>query len=1106
MEQVLRSYFSKYGFCRHQVEGYDSFIHTILPEILHENTTVVLASPCGLYEHRVNLVRMHARSPTHRESDGSVFCTTPSEARTRKLTYSIEITCQLLHTETHYCEVMEYSSHDLSKLNYVAVRCSTDEERCELGIEEGVVAFTKSSGGGIREVLSLHQDVGQDRLKVHEVQHGHNSSFMIPCMVKSGLCTLTKKGFDKNECHKDSGGYFIINGHEKTLLAQQKLRTNVIFVFKSVKYGAMAEIRSCHRKKWRSTSTLRMFQKKGHIYTHVPFVMKGSSALDIPLETLLHALEPDDESGALLWIQTNSSNGCAPVTTEVLPHLGLDDSAVTVLKKKIFLQKMCKRLLSGALDDRDNQSNRRVDGSGPSIGILFRQIFRATMKHITLGMRRLVESKNKNINFSSILNFGKLTSAIRYHFATGNWSLNKGKNMGVVQLLTNMTAWSKRSHLNRVNVPINRDGKMTKPRLLDSSTFGILCPSESPEGASCGLMNNKALLCHVGLGISAVVRKDIISLLFLRVDALEAVTETTLATASGFVLLCGDIVAVLRVDEIEIETAAETMRRMKRAGSLPFDTGIVVADGDIHVMLQPGRCSRPLLFKEGLGNLDLDWDDMVYTGRIEYLDKVEEAFLDLPNNGDYSEVVEYAFMSEITASIPFSNHNQAPRNMYSASMQKQAIGWPSTAFRNLYDTHFVLHTPQRPLVQTEFDRISNSVPNTISCVVAIATMGGFNQEDSIIVSRASIERGLGDVTFSTTKSSVLNRNGRGDRETFSKPPPNARGQLLRTDYSCIINDDDTPAVGTMIHDNSCVIAKTASGVDCVPTCRSTVYNGPPARVDDVLRSVDLRGNAMRTVRLNRAVSLEVGDKMASRHGQKGTIGCIYNQEDMPYCPRTGMPVDILLNPHCIPSRMTIGQIIEMVVGKATCFGTRFDATPFRFEPKHLRQVGEILKENGYSPQGKQTLCSGITGEPLQCQVFVGVCAYQRLRHIASMKIHSRSTGPVSILTRQPLEGRSRGGGLRFGEMERDTLLSHGASNVMLDRLLYCSDPHRVEICLSCGLLVDTQKFCRFCEKKETSEVTMPYSFLLLRTELQAMGISTRIHLRPKKIPKGTTLP
>jgi DNA-directed RNA polymerase II subunit RPB2 len=846
--------------------------------------------------------------------------------------------------------------------------------------------------------------------------------------------------------------------------------------------------------------------------------MKGSSALNIPLQTLYRALEPDDESGALLWIKTMSSNGCAPVTTEVLPHLGLDDSAVTVLKKKIFLQKMHKRLLSGVLDDRDNQANRRVDGSGPSIGILFRQIFRATMKHITMGMKRLVESKTKNINFSSILNFGKLTSAIRYHFATGNWSLNKGKNMGVVQLLTNMTAWSKRSHLNRINVPINRDGKITKPRLLDSSSFGILCPSESPEGASCGLMNNKALLCHVGLGISGAVRENIIKLLFLRIENLEPVTEATLSgTSSNFVLLCGDIVGVLASGPgpdacgargARCAQAQETLRRMKRAGSLPFDTGIAVVDGDVHIMLQPGRCSRPLLVKKYvLSTRALNWDEMVYTGRIEYLDKVEEAYL---TTDAYEEVADYTFMSEITASIPFSNHNQAPRNMYSASMQKQAIGWPSTAFRNLYDAHFVLHTPQRPLVQTEFDRISDSVPNTISCVVAIATIGGFNQEDSIIVSRASIERGLGDVTLSTAKSSVLNRNGgRVDREFFSKPTSNARGQLLKTDYSKIKDDAYTPAVGTVVHDNCAIIAKTANGVDGVPICRSTVYNGPPARVDDVVCSVDLRGNAMTTVRLNRAVSLEVGDKMASRHGQKGTIGCIYNQEDMPFCPRTGMPVDIVLNPHCIPSRMTIGQLLEMLVGKATCFSKRnaFDATPFRFKPEHLRQVGDILKENGYSPQGKQTLYSGLTGEPLQCQTFVGVCAYQRLRHIASMKIHSRATGPVSILTRQPLEGRSRGGGLRFGEMERDTLLSHGAANVMLDRLLYCSDPHRVEICTGCGLLVDEQNFCRFCEKKNaTYNVTMPYSFLLLRTELQAMGISTRIRLRKKTPKEGTTPP
>jgi DNA-directed RNA polymerase II subunit RPB2 len=942
----MEDYFRKYGYCRAQLDGFDRFVGDILTNILHENTKFTVASREGVYEHEVQLVDVRLTPPTHVERDGKVFTCTPHTARLRRLTYAMTVICKLRHDEVKY-----------------------------------------GQSGGERVVL--------DR-----VSNEHVTSFKMPCMVRSSLCVLSAVGWDDHEDASDAGGYFIINGHEKCLISQQKLCINRIYIFQT-KAGLVAEIRSCHRTKWRSTSTLRLMWKGDVVVAHIPFVSRtGTTPLNVPFETLQRAL--DGDVAAVNWVKTNSTAASCPLDSEVLPHLGLTGDARTRHKKVAFLKKMRRRLIGGVCDDRDSQSLKRVDGAGPSIGVLFRQIYRATMKQVRLLCRRLVDAKERFVNLGSALDFNKLTGAVRYHFSTGNWSLNKGVNTGVVQLLTRTSALAKRSHLNRINVPINRDGKATPPRLLHESTYGVLCPSESPEGASCGLMNNKSVLTHVGLGLTADMRRNILVILTARCGLRP---EHTPPLPRNNVLLCGDIIGC--VDDAP--AAAELMRKMKAIGTLPFDSGVAVVDGDVHLMLQPGRCVRPMRVR---GVAPSQWGFDEYDGSVVYLDKVEENLC----GGKYDEISPYAFLGETVACIPFSDHNQAPRNMYQASMAKQAIGVPSMALGNTYCAQqYVLHTPQSPLVTTEFDRMANDVPTTISCVVAIATCGGWNQEDSIVVDRAAIERGLAAVTYYTTKTTSLSNNGKVAVEAFERPGPDTSGRIFGSRYDSL-DADGMPRVGALLKDGDCIIGKTAH-IAPQTVCRSVVFKDKtPARVDSVVRYADCRGNDSVTVRLRRTLPLLQGDKMSSRHGQKGTIGRLVNHEDMPFCPRTGITPDLILNPHCIPSRMTIGQILEMITGKAAALsGVRADGTPFR--KLDVGVIEETLRRYGYEPKGKETLISGKTGLPLQVRVFMGVCAYQRLRHIASMKIHSRGgAGAVSILTRQPLEGRSRNGGLRFGEV------------------------------------------------------------------------------------------
>lgn len=314
MSKLLKSYFQRYGICRHQIEGFDSFITSILPFILRESCKIqVSAEHEGtLYDHTISLDALQIVPPSHCESDGSRYSTMPMEAKARKLTYCLTVKARFRHVEKWDGKA-------------VASNC-------------------------------------------------HETQFNVPCMVGSKFCNLRAAGWSRFEDASDGGGYFIVNGHCKTLVAQQKLCINRIFVFPNQRWGRAAEVRSSNVHRWRSTSTLQMVLKNGRAHTFVPFVMKGTQLLPIPLETCIAALEGEEEAEA--WIAEHSGfKGRWANSTEILPHLGLDASPATIAKKTLFLRRMEARLRSGAIDDRDSQVNRRVDGAGPSIGILFRQVF-----------------------------------------------------------------------------------------------------------------------------------------------------------------------------------------------------------------------------------------------------------------------------------------------------------------------------------------------------------------------------------------------------------------------------------------------------------------------------------------------------------------------------------------------------------------------------------------------------------------------------------------------------------------------------------------------------------------------------------------------------------
>ncbi|ROV89695.1 hypothetical protein VSDG_08119 [Cytospora chrysosperma] len=461
--------------------------------------------------------------------------------------------------------------------------------------------------------------------------------------------------------------------------------------------------------------------------------------------------------------------------------------------------------------------------------------------------------------------------------------------------------------------------------------------------------------------------------------------------------------------------------------------------------------------------------------------------------------------------IPFPDHNQSPRNTYQSAMGKQAMGFFLTNYSRRMDTMAnILYYPQKPLATTrsmEFLKF-RELPAGQNAIVAIACYSGYNQEDSVIMNQSSIDRGLFRSLFFRSYTDSEKRVGINVVEQFEKP---FRSDTLRLKHGTYdkLDDDGIIAPGVRVSGEDIIIGKTSPiNPDNQELGQRTQQHvkrdaSTPLRstesgiIDSVIVTTNQDGLRYVKVRVRTTKIPQIGDKFASRHGQKGTIGVTYRQEDMPFT-REGVTPDIIINPHAIPSRMTIAHLIECLLSKvSTLKGMEGDATPFT--DVTVDSVSDLLRAHGYQSRGFEVLYNGHTGRKLKAQVFFGPTYYQRLRHMVDDKIHARARGPVQIMTRQPVEGRARDGGLRFGEMERDCMIAHGAAAFLKERLFEVSDAFRVHICEICGLMtpianLTKQSFeCRPCKNKtKIAQVHIPYAAKLLFQELAAMNIASRM--------------
>ncbi|KAL9066889.1 MAG: hypothetical protein Q9157_006992 [Trypethelium eluteriae] len=474
--------------------------------------------------------------------------------------------------------------------------------------------------------------------------------------------------------------------------------------------------------------------------------------------------------------------------------------------------------------------------------------------------------------------------------------------------------------------------------------------------------------------------------------------------------------------------------------------------------------------------------------------------------------VHPAMILGICASIiPFPDHNQSPRNTYQSAMGKQAMGVMLTNFSSRMDTMVnVLYYPQKPLATTHSMKYLNfqELPAGQNAIVAIACYSGYNQEDSVIMNQSSIDRGLFRSLFYRSYTDQEKRVGMSVVEQFEKP---MRSDTLRLKHGTYdkLDEDGIISPGVRVSGEDIIIGKTAPiAPDAEELGQRTKLHikrdvSTPLRstengiVDQVVLTTNTEGLKFVKVRTRTTKVPQIGDKFASRHGQKGTIGITYRQEDMPFTSQ-GITPDLIINPHAIPSRMTIAHLVECLLSKlGSLNGNEGDATPF--SPITVSDISTYLRDHGFQSRGFEVMYNGHTGRKLRAQIFFGPTYYQRLRHMVDDKIHARARGPVQILTRQPVEGRARDGGLRFGEMERDCMISHGASAFLKERLFEVSDAFRVHVCEICGLMTPIANLkkkqfeCRPCKNKtKIAQVHMPYAMKLLFQELGAMNIAARM--------------
>ena len=1192
---------------RHQIESYNDMVNVQLKRTVDMFNPVRIVSDQDydkeMQKHRleveVSFSNLYLYRPQIHENTGATKIMFPQEARLRNFTYAAMMTVDM-------------------NIKYI-VRTSANQSTI------------------------IHKNFPK-------VQIGK-----LPIMLKSSICVLTHHShLDHNvtgECPHDAGGYFIINGSEKTVLGQERAAENRVVCYNVAKNNNkwlwVAEIKSIPDSKCISPKQINMMVvAKQNGFGHPLVIQIPRMKQPISLFIVFRALGvmSDREICEYIVYQIRASSGGAmggsagdDNKTKMLEalqasiidanHIMTQEDAVRyvisqviftpinmdketgVMKKRefalevlnndlfphcntgkqriFFLGYMAHKLLRAFFginkqDDRDSYLNKRVDLTGPLLNNLFRNYFNKLVKdmskqivrEINTGSWRSTEDYLNIVNDTNMYKIIKSTTienGLKRALSTGDFGIKSltSNKVGVAQVLNRLTYSSSLSHLRRINTPIDKSGKLIPPRKLHNTSWGFLCPAETPEGGSIGVVKNISYMTHVTIHSNPVSLHTHIDEYIERIETL-----TPCDTYNQVRVFVNGIWVGITRDPIRLYS---DFKLKKQRGVINIYTSVVFdyPNAEIRICNDAGRLMRPLLLVnpetndlyitremfQGIASRELEWDDLLTHmsasdaggsasdrgmrandggandggvsegidgsashGVIEYIDPDEQSlsmiamrpkhlYRNEENTMDpyiyrysHCEIHPSTIFGILASCIPFPEHNQAPRNTYQCAMGKQAIGIYVTNYHRRMDkTAYVLTYPHRPLVDTRLMQMIElaEIPSGAPLIVAIMSYTGYNQEDSVLVNQGAIDRGMFSATiYHTEKDEDKKING--DEEIRCHPDPSKTKGMKFGNYDKLNQRGVMPA-NTFIENRDIIMGKVVPIKDNRNDPTKVVkyedisrayHTSEECYVDKSYIDSNGEGYLFCKVRVRAFRKPVIGDKVSSRMGQKGTIGNIIPERDMPFT-KEGIRPDIIINPHAIPSRMTIGQLKETLLGKVLVnLGLFGDGTSFG--EYDIKDISKELLKVGFEMNGNELLYDGLTGEQIKSDIFIGPVFYQRLKHMVADKQHSRSIGPMVNFTHQPAEGRSRDGGLRFGEMERDAMVAHGASRFTRGRMYDCSDKYEVHVCRKCGIIASYNEersihFCKTCDNRaDFALVQIPYACKLLFQELTTMNVAPRI--------------
>ncbi len=1116
---VLKNLLETEGISRQHLNSYNEFIDTGLQSIIDEIGGTEIESLGNPY--KIKFGKVTLGQPRVVEIDGSVSTILPLETRLRNLTYGAPILLDMVVEERGVPrESQRQHIGDLPvmvKSKLCALSRLTEDQLVEVGED------IRDPGGyfivhGSERVIVGLEDLSPNKVLVDEERTGTTVTYK--AKIYSSIVGYRSK---LEISLKQDGGLYI-------KLPSSPVDLPFVTVMRALGLQTDKEIADAVSIKDAVQDLLEVsFEKATE-----------------PSDKTVEPSPPQDVvKAAIIYIGNRVAHGMledfrirkaeSVLDWSLLPHLG--KNLENRFDKAMFIGEAACKLLEFKMgliqsDDKDHYGNKMIKFAGQMIADLFRTAFRNMIRDMKYQLERSGQRRGMNV-VGAAIRPGIITDKLHNSIATGNWG--KGK-VGVTQLLDRTNFLSTTSHLRRIQSPLSRSQPNFEARDLHSTHFGRICPTETPEGSNCGLVKNLALSAVISVSVpTADVTTRLIDLGV--VDTREhregrSSDECKVFLDGWFMGYHSD--ATLLINEFR------NLRR--RAGIHPhvgiayFKPSVAPASGRVYVSTSAGRVLRPLIVVQGGKPLltqemiekvtrgEKNWRDLLLDGVIELIDANEEEnayvaidYKSLTKEHNYLEIFTPTIMGVAGSVIPYPEHNQSPRNTYESAMAKQSLGFSTPTFPvDTFVREHLLVYPQSPLVTTRLTNLLklDARPTGQNCVVAVLSYEGYNIEDAIIMNKSSIERGLCRSFFYRMYEGEAKQYPGGMRDNFEIPSAddNIRGYRGEKYYR-LLEPDGIVMHEAVVGGGDVVIGRT-SPPRFMEEYREFEVKGPYRRdtssavrpsesgvVDATFLTESVEGGRMYKVRVRDMRIPEIGDKFASRHGQKGVIGLVVNQVDMPYT-EDGVVPDVIINPHAFPSRMTVGQLVESVAGKdAALRGRSVDGTAFVGED--VESLKEDLKRHGFRPTGREVMYDGMTGRRYMVDVFIGLVYYQKLHHMVADKIHARARGQVQMLTKQPTEGRARGGGLRFGEMERDCLIAYGASMVLKDRLLDEADRTEIHVCEKCGLIAyyDVKQhryICRVCgEPSKISTVIVAYAFKLLLQEMMSLNIAPRVIVKAK---------